>query len=215
MAEAVPAVPPTTEELRSKFEKARESGSASDVRAAAVAYYRARALEGATQPDVAKELGVARWTLAKWHQKRAQSTGHRTALEGPAPLAPSTLENVQGAELRRQVEGLGPRSPSRRFPPDLKRRISEWAQGELARGARPNQLAKMVGVPWESLSRWVGRRQPAEGAKLRTVRVVPSAASTPSAALTATRGVILRSPSGFVVEGLDVASLVEVLRQLG
>ncbi len=191
--------------LRAKFEEARESASAAEVRAAAVGYYRARAAQGATQPEVAGELGVPHWTLAKWHQK------HRAGGAGQQAAPKATPADC--AALKQEVEKLGPRTQSRRFPAELKHRIAQWARGELARGVAGSTLANQVGVPWESLSRWLGRRRGANVAsKLRAVRVVGNA---PGAVTAGLKGPVLKSPGGFIVEGLDMAMLVEVLRRLG
>lgn len=200
---------PAVQELRAKFESARERAGATEVRAAAVAYYRARAAQGATQRLAAEELGITQWALSKWHQKHGRQ--ERTA-DGEGQR-PSLATSAEGAALKQEVEGLGPRNPSRRFPPELKQRITEWAREELARGLGALAVAQQVGVPWESLSRWLGLRRPKIAAtKLRSVRVVGNA---PNAMAVGMRGPVLRSPGGFIVEGLDLPALVEALRQLG
>ena len=198
------------QELRAKFEGAREVAPASVVRAAAVAYYRARAARGGTQAEAAAELGLTRWSLAKWHQKQDGVGGPRGVR---APAAPTEAVLAESAALRQEIERLGPRSPSRRFPEELKQRVAQWARGELERGISATDVAEQVGVPWESLSRWTGRR-PRLGRppKVRSVRVVESSPLERSVGPTAA---VLKSPSGFTVEGLDLLTLVEVLRRLG
>jgi transposase-like protein len=202
----------TVEELRRGFEQAREVAPAAGVRAAALAYYRARAEQGATQAEVARELGVHPRTLAKWHQRPSGAPQRGAGREGQQPASAASTE--AGDALKREVEGLGPRSPSRRFPPELKARLVEWARGELERGRGASEVADALGVPWESLSAWLGRRpgRRVAGTQVRAVRVVPSRVSLAPAG---TRGPLLRSPAGYLVEGLDVDGLAQLLRRLG
>lgn len=196
--------------LRAKFVAAREAAPAREVRAAALAYYRARAAEGATQAEVAGELGLTRWTLSKWHQRREVDDGR--GAEGEQKQAPSEAAVAECIALKQEIERLGPRGPSRRFPEDLKQRVARWVRSELDRGVGAAAAAEQVGIPWESISRWIGRRpQLDRPPKLRPVRVVESARAVVSGAA----GPILKSPNGFIVEGLDVPSLVEMLRYLG
>jgi transposase-like protein len=194
--------------LRAKFEEAREAAPTSEVRAAAVAYYRARAAQGATQPEVAAELGLTPRTLARWHQKHDADGGRGGEREQQAPLEAVAAEYTA---LRQEIERLGPRSPSRRFPEELKQRVARWVRGELERGVAATAVADQVGVPWESLSRWVGHRPRSSrtASKLRSVRVVDNMVRDGA------RGPVLKSSSGFIVEGLDVPMLVELLRRLG
>lgn len=201
--------PDVIQELRTKFESARGSAGAAEVRAAAVAYYRARAKQGATQEMAANELGLTRWSLSKWHQ--LQDAGEGRAVDGLGQRS-SPPASAEAAALRQQVEELGPRNPSRRFPSELKLRITEWTRGEVAAGRGRVAIAEQVGVPWETLSKWLGARTGSAGAGLKAVRVVGS----PSRVLSTGRsGPALKTPRGFIVEGLDVPALVEVLRQLG
>lgn len=197
----------TVQQLREKFMTARETGSAAEVRGAAVAYYRKRREQGATQEAVAAELGLKKWTLAKWSQNR--NGGAMSAQ--PRGASPSAETSEQCAALRREIEALGPRDASRRFPEELKQKIMQRARGALEEGVAPSEVAELLGVPWETLSRWLGRRAPpkvATSKMMRAVSVVERAPNVPT-------GALLRSPNGYVVEGLDVATLIDLLRQLG
>jgi hypothetical protein len=201
------------QELRAKFEEAREIRGAAEVRAAAVAYCRARAQAGGTRDESAVELGLNKWTVAKWLQRH---DAPKAAVKERALPTP-TSSGAEGGALKALVVALGPRNPSRRFPPELKERIAEWAREELARGVTARAVEAQVGVPWESLSRWLGRRASksttsTKSAPIRAVRLVGEAQRAPVAAVSAP---VLKTPSGIVVEGLDVATLVAVLRALG
>lgn len=192
----------TKEELRSTFERARERGSGAEVRAAAVAYYRHRAAEGATQGVAATELGLKQSTLSKWHQR------------GPLPRAVassaallSERDEVELATLRAEIEGLGPKSPSRRFPEQLKARLAGWARARRAAGIATAEIEQRLGIPWTSLAKWMAP----------SVRAPPSPKLRPVQVATAGEGAqpILRTAGGYIVEGLDIEGLALLLRRLG
>lgn len=187
----------TIEALKVEWERVRAGGQSAEKRATAVAYCKLRSEPQATQVDVAAELGLNRWTLAKWWQRATrEQTGSAVSAEDVATL-------------REEIDRQGPRSPARRYPGELKRRVATWAKGERARGVGAKKVAEQLGLPWESVSRWMKPRPPRglPRAGLRQVEVLEFAArgSRPT----------LRSPNGYVVEGLDVAALAELIRRLG
>lgn len=186
---------PRFEELRAEVVRLSGAGPTPELRAAAVAYYRLRAEQGATLRVAGAELGLNHWTLAKWWQKRAEEPGDEPAVD---------LES-EGGQLREEIDGVGPRSPSRRYPEELRRRIITWAKRQRARGVRARRISETLGIPWESLSRWTGERAPAKRGRLRAVTVVAERGGR--------AGLVLRA-SSFLVEGLDLDSLAELLRKL-
>lgn len=189
------------EELRAAFERARETGTAQEARAAGVAYYRRRAAEGGTQASAASELGISVYTLAKWHQRESQRLG------SSGGVRPSGTDS-EGEALRAEVEGQGPKSPSRRFPEELKRRLVAWAEARRASGVGTGELEERVGIPWTSLSKWMTKPSPRRTSPmaLKPVSIVQGPGGG---------GPILKTPGGFTVEGLDVEGLAELLRRLG
>ncbi len=122
-----------------------------------------------------------------------------------------TIESLEleGKRLKEEVELLGPRSPSRRYSEELRQRIVRWAQAQRSGGERVTQIAVQVGIPWESLSRWMktsqARRSAVKTAGFRPVTVIKTSPSKSA--------LVLRS-NGFCVEGLDLAGLADLLRQL-
>ena len=172
-----------------------------ELRSAAVAYYLLRAEQGATQGVAAGELGMNRWTLAKWFQQTSDR-------KRPLKVKAAFNLDAEGAQLKEEIDGLGPCSPSRRYPEELRERISSWARGHRAKGARAGALAQKLGIPWESLSRWIGERPVGlkPKPKVRAVTVVADCA--------AASGIVLRTRQGFWVEGLDVPALRELLGKL-
>lgn len=189
------------EGLRRDVQRLGEAGVSVELRSAAVAYYRLRAEQGATQGVAAGELGMNRWTLAKWFQQ--------TSDRKPAVKVKAAFElDAEGAQLKEEIDGIGPCSPSRRYPEELRERISNWARGHRAKGARAGALAQKLGIPWESLSRWTGERPdgPKSKPKLQAITVVDDRATA--------CGIVLRTRQGFWVEGLDVPTLLELLGKL-
>lgn len=199
----------TVEQLHERFKAAREAGRGAEVRAAAAAYYRKRREAGATQEVVAGELGLKKWTLAKWCQQR--SPGAKRAAT-PLGASPSAETSEECAALKREVEAAGPQSPGRRLPEELKQRITQWTRRALEEGLATLKIAEMIGISWKSLARWLGGRAPTRKTPAKKLRVVSVLERRPSVA---PASAVLRSPSGYVVEGLDVTTLVELLRQLG
>lgn len=191
------------EGLRRDVQRLSEAGVSAELRTAAVAYYRLRAEQGATQPEAAEELGINRWSLSKWWQRKSNGT--------PATKKKTTTTfelDAAGAQLKQEIDGLGPRSPSRRYPEELRERISSWARAHRSKGVRAAAVAEKLGIPWESLSRWTGaRRVGPKKPKLRAVTVVTDSMTAP--------GIVLRTRQGFWVEGLDVPALLEILGKLG
>jgi transposase-like protein len=119
--------------------------------------------------------------------------------------------------LREEIALLGPRRPSRRYPPTLKERILGWARGRLAAGEHHSEVALALEIPWESLRKWMQAGEsgtaatPGQGGPgtLRPVRVVAKVERARGP------GLILRSPRGYAIEGLDLLAVVELLARLG
>ncbi len=115
-------------------------------------------------------------------------------------------------DLRAEIHQLGPSSPSRRYPVALKARIVMWSSRRRRAGASAREVEEALGIPWESLGRWLREEpapvEPPKPARLRPVRVTIAPAST-------SPGLVLRTPRGFSVEGLDVAAIAELLERLG
>ena len=101
------------------------------------------------------------------------------------------------ADLRKQVLARRQRS---RFSLELASRICAYVAARRAGGATMRQLARELGIAMDTLYRW-RRDAPA----FRAVEVVAPPSAT---ALT------VRGPRGLRVEGLDLAAVAELWRQL-
>lgn len=105
-----------------------------------------------------------------------------------------------GEEILELTPGRG-----RRYGAELKRRVVAVVQRERASGRSWASAARALGVPVQTLTRWADE-MPA-GLALRPVTLLAEP-SVPS------RDVVVVSPTGYVVEGLDVAGVAELLRML-
>jgi len=113
-------------------------------------------------------------------------------------------------QLRIRIRALhrGHARTGTRYPEDLRAEIVTLARSGRATGRSLSTLARAVGLSVPTLTGWLRRPAPR---RLRRVTVAPS----PSAALVApTPRLVLITPQGFRVEGLDLATMVTTLRLL-
>jgi transposase-like protein len=110
-----------------------------------------------------------------------------------------------GARLRRRVLAQGPRGRGSRIPDALRDELVAYARGRQAGGASLKQIARETGITRETIRNWL--RAPERGARaLVPVAIVPE--------VVAHDAVVVVSPGGYRVEGLDVATAAALLRLL-
>lgn len=102
-------------------------------------------------------------------------------------------------DLRGELEAAGPRGPGRRYPRELRERITGWADGERRRGRDWHAIADDLGLRRGVLERWCSA--PAE--------LVPVVVRHDTSAET----VALVAPTGWRIEGLSLLRALEVLGQ--
>lgn len=112
--------------------------------------------------------------------------------------------DAQLESLRDQIRALGPRARGRRFPDHLRARVIAYVAGRTGAGESGAAVSTALGVPWQTVSRW---RDEARDHAQRLIPVEVVAAQP--------RTLTLRSPKGFVLEGLDLDTAVELLARLG
>jgi transposase-like protein len=95
-----------------------------------------------------------------------------------------------------------------RYPVAFRAAALALARPRLGRGVAVARVARDLGVPTQCLGRWL-RAQPS-AAPLRRVAVAPE----PEAAPRPPAGLVLLTPQGHRVEGLDRDGLIAVLRAL-
>ena len=94
-----------------------------------------------------------------------------------------------------------------RYPAHFRDAVVTLARSRVGHGQSRAQVARAVGISFPTLAAWLGR--PGQ-LGLRPVAVVPEPDPEP----TRPSSVVLVTPQGFRVEGLDGAVLVAVLRAL-
>src|SRR2546422_1532069 len=113
------------------------------------------------------------------------------------------------AKLQPRVRALhrGQAGSQIRYPEDLRAEIIAVARAGRTAGRSVYRLAREIGVSAPTLIEWL--RRPTRG-HLRQVAVAPATVTT----MTSTRNPVVVTPHGFPIEGLDLAGLVTVLRDL-
>jgi hypothetical protein len=112
--------------------------------------------------------------------------------------------------FREAVTKLGPRGRTTPYPKKLRDEAVDYAQERRAQGATWGGIAQELGIGVDSLTKWArtAERSPAVPA-FRQVSLEQEVVAS-----TAGRGLVVHGPGGVRVEGLDVASLAELLRRL-
>lgn len=103
------------------------------------------------------------------------------------------------AEVRKAMAAAGARRAGRRFPAEARRTIVRYAQERIAAGCPKEAVARDVDLTAVTLSRWL----------VETPAFVPVAVTSPAAG-----PLVVRGPGGLVIEGLDLAGLAALLREL-
>lgn len=98
-----------------------------------------------------------------------------------------------------------PRRYGRRFSPELSRSISRYVRRRAREGMSRAALARELGVSEPAVGRALAREPEA----LVPIRIVAEASPPPPRRL----GTV-RAPGGLVIEGLDVESIVTLIRAL-
>ena len=106
---------------------------------------------------------------------------------------------------RTAVVALGRRGRTARIPDAVRARVLVYARRERAAGCSWARIARAVGLSAGSLKNW--SRMPPPTRTLVAVEVAVPAPAGPASAL------VVRSPGGYRVEGLDLATAL--LRALG
>ena len=109
------------------------------------------------------------------------------------------------ADFRAAARRLGPAGPGLRYPRDLRRMALEYLRARRAAGAATSTVAAELGLGCGTLERWADESREHDGPVFVPVQVEPTPAAAP---------ILVHSPSGLRIEGLDVAALADLLRRL-
>ena len=111
-------------------------------------------------------------------------------------------------EAHRLARGRVPRAV--RYPAAFRAAAVALAGPRLARGGSIARVARDLGLPTQSLGRWLRLPPASPGAALRPVALTPERELAPPPAA----GLVLLTAQGHRVEGLDRDGLLAVLRAL-
>ncbi len=114
------------------------------------------------------------------------------------------MQDREARELQRRVSRLKRARPGFRFSSALKARITTWVTEQRTRDVWWCDLSRAIGVPAETLKRWVTPR-PTAIATLRPVEVIDA---PPMGTVT------LVSPTGLRIEGVAIADAIAILQGL-
>ena len=112
-----------------------------------------------------------------------------------------------GSSARAAVAALGPRGRTSRIPDAVRAEVLAYARGARAAGRSWAGIAHAVGLSAGAVKNW--SQTPAPARRLVPVAVATPAPEGPGAAL------VVVSPGGYRVEGLDLATATALLRALG
>ena len=113
---------------------------------------------------------------------------------------------ISGRTVRAAVEALGPRGRTTRIPDPIRARVVAYARQERAAGQSWARIARTVGLSAGALKNW--SRTPPAARTLVPVEVAATATMPPMP-------LVVVSPDGYRVEGLDLATASALLRALG
>jgi transposase-like protein len=158
-------------------------------------YARERVRAGGSVSAIADELGISGDTLWGWLNKIESSGARHRGNALPE----------RAREFRAALAALGPRAPTTTYPPEL--RILGLAHLKERRdaGASFREVAAELGVGNETLRNWIRPRRRRSSA-VRPVSIASRAVL--SAAL------VVHGPAGVRIEGLDVAAVAALLKEL-
>lgn len=120
---------------------------------------------------------------------------------------------TKAAQLREAIARSRTGEGRWRCPKPLRREAARYAEAQIQRGRRLHEVARELGISRSGLARWLRR---GEG-RIRPVRVIESPLPPPSPApaeSSGAEGLVLVTPDGYRLEGLDSAAAVEILRGL-
>ena len=118
-------------------------------------------------------------------------------------------------ELRAAVDAAGPSAPGRRFSPELRQQLVVATHRLWESGEALADIAEALGVHVATATRYLDEAVEVEAdnaeVELDHGGLVPVSVPITSLGAPALR---LTTPEGFVVEGLDVVTLAELIRAL-
>lgn len=120
------------------------------------------------------------------------------------------MKRDQAARLRRELERQSRRRERRRYPAALRREAIAYAREQRDEGVSILRIAGALGLRVGTLRNWLGRRSPVAQAAFQRVELVAArAVSTPAQPL------VVTTPRGLRIEGLDLDTLARLIARIG
>lgn len=118
------------------------------------------------------------------------------------------------AAIRETVGRLEPVGRRRRYGAQLREEILRYLEAGSARGRSPEELTAAIGVPVKTAARWRLQRRRGGGQVMAgSAAIVPVSLRADGAK--PRTGLVVVTPAGVRLEGLDVPAAISVLRALG
>lgn len=118
------------------------------------------------------------------------------------------------AAIRGKVESLEPVGRRRRYGAELRGEILSYLEAGAAEGRSWEELTAAIGVPVKTADRWRLKRRRGRGeGGAQAMRLVPVAVR--SERTKPQRGLVVVTPAGMRLEGLEIGAAISVLRALG
>jgi transposase len=162
--------------------------------------------------------------VRQYAQRRIRAGVAHTALAAELDISPDTLwgwlHKVKPGEARRRenslpkgakefraaLAALGPRAPTTTYAPELRVLGVAYHQERRAEGATLREIASELGVGTETVRNWIQGRPPRKPRAVRQVTIAPRRTPTTS--------MVIHGPAGVRIEGVDVATVAALLKEL-
>jgi len=112
------------------------------------------------------------------------------------------------ARIRAAVRLLGKRGPGRRYPEALKSEVLAYLAERRRTGRGLATTSSELGIPERSIKLWAGAPRASSAPAFVTMAVTEAREVSPASRI------VVHAPGGVRIEGLDVASLADLLRRL-
>ncbi len=169
-----------------------------------------RGLEAGRRVAVtAREWGITEAMYYRWVREQARSSGGAGTQEATASATDEAAPG--GTGLTAAGSGLAAGRRRGPFPANIRAQLQRRAVVLRDEGQLPvDIIAERLGVTSATVTRWLTRCSQAAGfVRVEVVEGELEPASAPASVVP-----VLLAPGGYRVEGLDVASLADLLRRL-
>ena len=128
----------------------------------------------------------------------------------------SGLEATSVAEIRQLVADSRPASHRSGYPPDVRRRVVEWARRGREAGLSYNALAAKAGLSRKTLRGWCSEDEPVASPRPgHSMEVTDTWLPVKVQSAATSSGLRWVTPTGHRVEGLGLEEVVHLLRVVG